>query len=170
MIRRPSLHLLGLAFSGNLACTAPANRGAKYSDSGEALPGLEQVFECGELDFADAWALISELRIYEVACEEIPPGDRWPDVPWHQLARQYARKSRCPANPEQHARGDLLLQGCGLEAAVNLSIHGLRTAGCPPLDGESGYLNLAVGGSRMLEEASYMIYEVCVSDDVENDE
>ncbi len=166
MTPRPTPHLFGLTLLGTLACTAPADRSAKSTDSGEALPGLEQVFECGELDFPKLWAIKSDSRVYEVACGVVPEGTRWPELSWEELADEYHRLASCDPRPEEHHSWQFVREGCGLEAALNLSIHGWRTAGCPlyyrPPPGELNPTSI-VGTSRMWWEAGLAVEDVCDS-------
>lgn len=164
MTPRPTPHLFGLTLLGTLACTAPGDSRPKPANSVEGLPGLEQVFECGELDFAELWAIFDNWRTIEVACGHIPEGAPWipegapwPELSWRELADQYDRLASCEPDPEAHPRWQLLRQGCGLEAALNLSIHGLRATGCPPLPGSGP----SPTPSRMWQEAAQMVYEVC---------
>jgi hypothetical protein len=151
--------------SGSTACSSPKDRMPALTDSAgsaaaQPLPALEEVFECGELGFAEIWALVEHWRVSEVACDILPDGDRWPDLDWQQLARQV--NGYCPSDAETSARWRRLREGCGLEATVNLSIHGYRTAGCP-----SGPYHATLGLSTMTVEVLRMVDEVCVSEEAD---
>jgi len=91
-------------------------------------------FECGELDFYDLMVLVTEHRVYELACGSMPLGYPDLDLGWEELAEEYRSEGRrqCWADPMDDDTWRTELQpGCGKETAVNLSIRAFRAANCP---------------------------------------